>query len=249
MLMHPIPCATIWGGTGSESIDLRSRSVEASLFSSPAKGGRGGDVYFLSVCGEDALTRIALADVAGHGEAVSDVSGWLYEALAARMQSLEGDGVLADLNALALERGIGALTTAAVAAFDREDSNVYVAYAGHPPILVQRRGEKRWEAAEIDAASAAPANLPLGVLPEARYDQRAIRARSGDRLFLYTDGLTDCRSPEGERFGEERLRSALEGRASAGPRELKEGVLEAVRDFTEGSLAHDDVTLIAIEIR
>ena len=94
--MRRIPCATIWGGIQEESIDVCSRSVEASLYSSAAEGGKGGDIYFLSVCGQDALTRVALADVAGHGKSVSDVSQWLFDCLESSMESVEGNRVLED---------------------------------------------------------------------------------------------------------------------------------------------------------
>lgn len=43
--MQRIPCATIWGGIREESIDVCSRSVEASLYASAAEGGKGGDIY------------------------------------------------------------------------------------------------------------------------------------------------------------------------------------------------------------
>ena len=120
-----------------------------SLYSSSAHGGKGGDIYFLSVCGNDVLTRIALADVAGHGQTVSDVSQWLYVSLEARMGSVDGDRILADLNRVAVERGISAMTTGAVVSFYSEDSNVYCSYAGHHPMLIYRLGERRWEAAEV----------------------------------------------------------------------------------------------------
>ena len=132
--MERIPCATIWGGIRDESVDVCSRSVDASLYSSAAEGGKGGDVYFLSVCGNDALTRVALADVAGHGKSVSDVSQWLFESLESRMESVEGNRILSDLNSLALERGSAAITTGAVVGFYSEDSKVYYSYAGHYPM-------------------------------------------------------------------------------------------------------------------
>ena len=66
--------------------------------------------------------------------------------------------------------------------------------------------EKAAEIAESDTGSA---NLPLGVVPDAAYDQRAFRAHSGDRLLLYTDGLTEAPNPDGRRFGEARLRAVL----------------------------------------
>ena len=60
--MREIPCATIWGGVRNENIDVCSKGADASLDSSSATGGKGGDIYYLAVCGDDRLTRVALAD-------------------------------------------------------------------------------------------------------------------------------------------------------------------------------------------
>ncbi len=247
--MHRIRCAEIWGGIRDEDQDVCSAGIEASLFSSACAGGRGGDVYYLSVCGQDMLTRVAVADVAGHGPAVADVSQWLYDALAERMSDPDGSAVLADLNRLASQRGIRALTTAAVVGFYTRDSNLYVAYAGHAPLLVHRRAKGGWRAAEIDEASARHANAPLGVLPEARFDQRSEPLAAGDRLFLYTDGLLEAPAASGEPFGEQRLRAVLDEQARAPLAELKGAVLDAVRAHAGDPLRHDDVTLMAMAVR
>src|SRR5688500_14430771 len=95
-------------------------TVDASLLSTACDGaGKGGDIYYFSVCDGDDLTRIVLADVAGHGLPVSDVSAWLYESMLRAMNTIAGDRVLSDLNEVATERGMTALTTAAVAGFYR----------------------------------------------------------------------------------------------------------------------------------
>ena len=49
----------------------------------------------------------------------------------------------------------------------------------------------------------------LGVFPDAEYARRATALRSGDRLLLYTDGITEARNADGEEFGEERLSGVL----------------------------------------
>lgn len=246
--MHEISCSTIWGGIRNENVDLCSRGVEASLYSSSAAGGKGGDIYYLSVCGDDVLTRVALADVAGHGQTVSDVSQWLYDCLEAQMGSLEGNLILEDLNRLAIERGIQAMTTGAVVTFYLADSNLYFSYAGHHPMLLQRGGEAHWKPVDLEGEGATW-NLPLGVLADTVYTQRDICVRSGDRLFLYTDGLTEAPRSDGERFGEERLRAVLDSSAAADLRGVKEAVLDTALDFSGGRFVHDDVTLIALEIR
>jgi phosphoserine phosphatase RsbU/P len=103
--MHRIRCSEIWGGNTNMDSDVCTGGITASLFSSAADGGKGGDIYYISVCGSDLLTRIAIADVVGHGEAVSQVSDWLYQSLAARMNDGAGNAVLSDVNELACDHG------------------------------------------------------------------------------------------------------------------------------------------------
>ena len=83
--MLRLQCAQIWGGIENQDQDVCSSTITASVYASACDGGKGGDVYYFSVCAGDKLTRIAVADVVGHGAAVSNVSAWLYTALEARM--------------------------------------------------------------------------------------------------------------------------------------------------------------------
>ena len=70
----------------------------------------------------------------------------------------------------------------------------------------------------------------------------------GDRLFAYTDGIIDAPNPEGESFGLDRLKDALDANTGAHLSELKSVVIKTLHEFTEKELTHDDVTLIAMEI-
>ena len=245
--VHRIRCAEIWGGIQNASLDACTSGIRASLYSSSCEGGRGGDVYYFSVCGNNVLTRVALADVTGHGERVSRVSQWLYDSLAARMNSRRGHKVLADLNAQAEAFGEAAISTAAVIGFYRWTGRLYFSYAGHPPALVYRERERCWSPLELPE-SAGLANLPVGVTELSRFDQGRIRLRRGDRLLLYTDGVLEAPDATGQLFGMERLRDVLERTVGAPLSAVKESVLAAVRDHTGGSLTHDDVTVLAIEI-
>lgn len=247
--MYRIRCAEIWGGIGSQDADVCSGGIVASIFSSAHDGDEGGDIYYLSVCGKDSLTRVAVADVAGHGAQVSDVSQWLYDVLETHMNDTECDTILAELNASAIERGIRALTTAVVAGFYTEDANLYFAYAGHGPVLLRRRGSQEWQPLMLDAAEARYPNAPLGVIPDTGFDQNHLPLAQGDRLFLHTDGLTEAMNAAGETFGDERLSRALCEAGGGSLQELKAGVLGAVVRHTSGCAANDDVTLLALEVR
>jgi sigma-B regulation protein RsbU (phosphoserine phosphatase) len=72
---------------------------------------------------------------------------------------------------------------------------------------------------------------------------------SGDRLFLYTDGVVEA--PDGHRglFGYDRLLSVLDGVGDVGLSDIKVAVLDGLRRHTGSDLSHDDVTFMAVEIR
>ena len=112
-----IRCSEIWGGIRNSDLDVSTSAVSASLYAGASDGVRGGDIYYFSVCEEDTITRIALADVRSHGNDVSEMSQWMYHALATRMNTADSSGILADLNSVAGESGYKAFTTAVVLSF------------------------------------------------------------------------------------------------------------------------------------
>jgi len=242
-----IHCSEIWGGIRKIDTDVATRPVTTSLFSNPSQGGKGGDIYYFSVCDQDTIARIALADVSGHGDAVSRMSQWIYDGLTARMNDVETNGILADLNHLASGSGRKAFTTAVLLSFQVDSSTIYFSYAGHPPVWVRRQKDHLWRPL-VEEPQTEHTNLPLGMFPESTYDQKQLPLMSGDRLFVYTDGLTDAFSVRGEQFGAERLRSVLTDGDDDTLFELKQRVLAALRLHTGGTLGHDDVTMIAVEV-
>jgi serine phosphatase RsbU (regulator of sigma subunit) len=139
------------------------------------------------------------------------------------------------------------MTTAAVVAYYRQESEARVSYAGHPPVLYQRANDRVWSYARPPGrkgqSDGFPLNIPLAVDLDTLYSQT-----SGDRLFAYTDGIIDAPNPEGEIFGLARLKDALDANTDAPLSELKSAVLKTLYEFTEKELTHDDVTLIAMEI-
>jgi hypothetical protein len=80
-----LECKEIWGGTHDQDIEVSAGKVIASIYSAACCGGRGGDIYYFGVCKGDIITRLAIADVVGHGEAVSDVSQYVYDSLKAHV--------------------------------------------------------------------------------------------------------------------------------------------------------------------
>ena len=144
------------------------------------------------------------------------------------------------------------MTTAAVVAYYTQEGEARVSYAGHPPILYRRKGDKTWSYARPsdrkDKSDGFPKNIPLAIELDSLYEQFTISMVPGDRLFVYTDGIIDTPSPEGESFGLERLKDVLDANKGAPLSDLKSAVLKTLHQYSEKELTHDDVTLIALEI-
>jgi len=78
-------CKGIWGGIQNRDIEVAAGKVIGSIYSAPSDGGRGGDIYYFGVCKGDVISRLAIADVTGHGESVSEISQYVYDSLKAHM--------------------------------------------------------------------------------------------------------------------------------------------------------------------
>lgn len=120
---------------------------------------------------------------------------------------------------------------------DSELGTLTYANAGHNlPILIRANGSVE----RLDRGGAV-----LGVVAESPYDQGHTPLSSGDRLILFTDGITEARNAAGEEFGEPRLiEHAVANRACSAPA-LQARLAEAVASFTGGEF-QDDATLILL---
>jgi len=87
----------------------------------------------------------------------------------------------------------------------------------------------------------------LGVFPEWKYEDSAAQLAPGDRLLLFTDGITEAAKSDGEEFGEQRLIDAASGLAQRSSAELKDQLLGQVKNFCASQLA-DDATLIVVSV-
>lgn len=248
--MKKLQCAQIWGGIEEGDATIASPGLTATFFSSSGEGKKGGDIYYVSLCNSTYITRVAIADVVGHGEIVSEMSQSLYDSLSRHVDDLNGDEVLSDINKDAITKGITAITTGIVATYYREDKTFSYVYAGHPPMLLNRNNDIEWIEMKIDIEQTSNmSNIPLAVDEDANYVQQSVTLNSGDRVLLYTDGLLETTSKTNEAFGMERLQECLKINRGREIDELRDDVINALRDHTEGKLEHDDVTMILLEIR
>lgn len=116
------------------------------------------------------------------------------------------------------------------------------ARAGHePPLILHTDGSVE----RMPHSS----GMALGLWDPITLDEKEILLKSGESLILYTDGMTDCRNPEGESFGLERIKNLLSGLPKLNAQQICDTLLETLLTYQNGSKQDDDVTLVAIKAK
>ena len=133
----------------------------------------------------------------------------------------------------------GMFVTLFACVLDCETGRLECVNAGHNPPLLFHGDSWEWMR-EVGG-------LPLGLFEEMPYSKYEVFLEPGDRLFLYTDGVTEAMSAENELFGEDRLMRLIEGLGNSGPRELIECVLGGLTAHAAGADQSDDITMLSFE--
>jgi hypothetical protein len=246
-----LACAEVKGGTQPVHDVIELPGLQGVLYSMPCEATRGGDVHYLSVCGSGLLSRVCVADVAGHGGAVAAVSHETYDQLRRSVDIVDDRRVFRALDQRLNRIGEPTLTTAVLATYFPPSRRLSISYAGHPEAWLYKRAERTWMPIEAEPAApkaAAPVGLPLGTGLSPAFTRRRIKVEAGDRVLLLTDGVLEATSPDGVEFGQDRLEQVLRAHAG-GCGELVDELLAALRAHTgRERLVHDDVTIMAAEV-
>ncbi|MGD8212467.1 MAG: SpoIIE family protein phosphatase [Desulfobacterales bacterium] len=128
--------------------------------------------------------------------------------------------------------------TALYAVFDADQRTLRFARAGHPPPMLYRREENK------SVELAGKGVFPLGIYPYDQIPVHETRLGSGDRLLLYTDGVTERFDMEGNAYGENRLLGGLAADAVNNPRLILDGIIEDLQQFAGGRPPDDDQALV-----
>jgi phosphoserine phosphatase RsbU/P len=110
--------------------------------------------------------------------------------------------------------------------------------AGHNAPFLLRRGHA---ARRLDTTS-----MVLGVLEDTSFEARETQLESGDRLVLFTDGISEAFNQNEQEYGEERLESFLQNQTAMNEEGLVFGLISEVLAFCEPSRPTDDMTLMCI---
>lgn len=204
----------------------------------------GGDYYDFIPQPEGGL-GVACADVSGKGVGGAMVMVMFRSILRlAAGRGLPPEEVLRVTNKLVTRDILRGMFVTALY-LTAQPGKVVVANAGHLPPLVVRAGSRR--ARQVRAGGFA-----IGLVAGERFARAvrpaAVRMGDGDLLCLYTDGVVEARSRDGEEFRTRRLADALCGGATSA-REAVEAVVAALGEFTGGVPHHDDTTVVVLKAR
>ena len=202
----------------------------------------GGDLYDLFVA--DNRLWFIVGDVAG-----KSIPAALYMAIArALFRATAGvAGDVADVgrrmnDELVRDNEQMMFVTAGIGALDLTTGRLSLVDAGHlPPLIVEAGGSR-----ELETGVKGPA---LGVLAGVSYTAAHIDLPSNALLLLYTDGVTEARSPGGDLFGNARLHAALRESSGVSAAGAVRGVVAAVDRFAAGAPQEDDITMLALRWR
>ena len=187
-----------------------------------------GDLYFL------------IGDVSGKGIAASLLMGRLH----AIFRSLIGAGLgVSELveraNQIFAETTMRPYYATLVCGKAAPNGDLEICNAGHcPPLLIH----------EGDITTLPATGLPIGMFCQERYSVTPAKLNRGDRLLLYTDGLSEARDLNDREYGEIRLQSFLRGAWNNPAAPLVEKMLADVKEFSSSPRIADDLTVMAIEM-
>lgn len=216
-------------------------------------GHVGGDLvgYFPLAPGRLAFFSV---DVSGHGVA----SAMMAARLAGMLSSSFADGNVAlayetvgilppetvteRLNRLVLEvMQVDQYFTCVYGDADLRSGDIRMVQAGHPhPLLLEASGNVR---------ALGNGGLPVGLIPGAAWERLELRLAPGDRLFLMTDGLTECRNPAGDELGEEGLIALVRRNLGLGGEKFLDALQWDVEGWAGGADPADDISGVLLDWR
>ena len=220
--------------------DRKEFDVYATM--NPAKEV-GGDFYdFFMV--DDTHLAVVMADVSGKG-----VPAALFMVIGKTLikdhtePGISLGDVFSDVNNMLCDSNSeGLFITAFEGVLDLVTGEFRYVNAGHEPPYICKQGEG-YEAYRIKAG------FVLAGMEDLRYREGSLQLSAGDRIFLYTDGVTEATDAENQLYGSERLHRVLNDHLDANPEALLAAVKADVDRFVGDAPQFDDITMLCMEYR
>ncbi|MFC1995628.1 SpoIIE family protein phosphatase [Chloroflexota bacterium] len=203
----------------------------------------GGDFYDFFFVNENKLCFL-IGDVSGKG-----VPAALFMAVTrtllktAALHDIPSEEILFQVNnTLCPDNDACMFATIACALLDTETGEVELSNAGHNPPLIYS-SDRGFEFIDV------PKGIAVGVIEDTVYDKMKFTLKTGNTIFLYTDGVTEAKNSKGKLFSEERLRQCLSEFKPQDPENVINSVRAEIAFFVQEAIQADDITMLALEFR
>jgi phosphoserine phosphatase RsbU/P len=210
-----------------------------AIGSSIASRQVGGDYFDVRQVGPEQYACM-IADVSGKGVSAALLAALLQGAFVFASESdARIDEVMSRVNRFLIERARGEKYATVVYCTVNKAGELRWSNAGHPqPIVVRASGEL-----ELLEST----GMPIGMLDIAVYEVKTMQLGPGDKLVLFSDGLSEAANSDGEFFDKKALKEFLCAHAGIGCADLHAKLVEAVEDFSEATEQEDDITMLVLE--
>ncbi len=255
--VETLACMEVRGGNQAINASFVTPGLEIHIVSMPFRPTQdhdvaaGGDVHYISACGEGRITRLLVADVAGHGDAVASIATTLHQIMRRYINHIDAKKLARVMNdRFSAVSNPGRFATAIVGTYFAPTGELTLVNAGHPPPVVFRAATGKWlsslDAIDRDEVGNGDiTNLPLGIVDGTGYSLVPLELGVGDALLIYTDALSESQNAAGEVLTEERLCKLLPaiGKGQTLSQWSKQ-VVDLVRRAHPRNLVSDDTTLV-----
>jgi sigma-B regulation protein RsbU (phosphoserine phosphatase) len=224
---------------GAPNLDARV-ALQAAIRPAREVGGDFYDFFALS----DGRLCLVIADVSDKGMPAALFMAVTRTLIKAHAQTAGNPAdILVRVNReLAHDNPQNMFVTVFCGLLDPSTGELLYANAGHnPPLRLSHDGL-------VTELSSRP-QLVLGALEAIEYCGERLTLSEGERLFLFTDGVTEACNAEGALYSGQRLRETLRGLSAGSPSEIVDGVLDSLGEFVGATPQADDITVLLVEFK
>jgi len=243
-------CMEVWGGNQFTTQGVEFGGLDTWVYSKPyGEAHSGGDVYYASSCATGRISRLLVADVAGHGNKVAATAADLRTLMRRFVNRLDQTEFVRLLNQQFMEMAKEAVfATAIVSTYFAPSRRLTVCNAGHPRPFMYRASQQHWDflGHSGPGSQPTPSNIPLGLIDASDYEQFDVELEPGDCVVSYTDALIESFDSDGEMLGERGVLKIVRLLGDVEPQKLIETLLREISDRYPKNLSDDDVTVLVI---
>ncbi len=200
----------------------------------------GGD-YFDIISISENKYGIAIADVSGKGAGAALLMANLQASLHALATSNIRIGeMISRINNLIYQNtALDKFITFFYGELDTKENTFTYCNAGHnPPYRVDEKGK---------VVELMVGGIILGMMKDVVFETATVTIKPGDRIVMFTDGITEAMNEKEEEFGEERLKKLIQKWPNVSSQELMDKIISEVKEFSKGTPQDDDITMVILK--